>query len=148
MHSGYYTNDRGKITDIRAFNYLAALEDSKGNMDVFKPLAAGLEYGSSSEEQLAMSRGALKSKLPHVTITGTVKRIYINPHLIVAMVMMLEECGIRTNTEGLRDFDVHGQRPTMDANFLIPINASSAFSTYQQAQTGRSNPFAGFSGIL
>jgi hypothetical protein len=144
LHSGFFTNGSGQISDIRSLNYLTALELTKGDMSAFKPFAAGLAYGSASEEDLANKRQALKSFLPQATITGTINRIYINPLFISALATMLVDCGLKSTIEGLKDFDAVANRSVYDNTFLRPIAGSSAFSPYAANVANNGNPFANF----
>lgn len=150
IHAGYYPDPAGKNRDIRSINYLALLESTGGDPNVFDPFAAGFLPGTDQPALMDQKRKLLLQVVPQITFTGMYTRIFYNNAFINTIDALLHNVGLQITVEGLVDLYGGNQvRRSFNSEFLSPIQTHGTFSTnfrtYNQAGTSstRYQPSAG-----
>lgn len=130
IHAGYYIDKDNKPRDIRAIDYLAMLEYTKGDPNIFVPWARGFLPGANSLQEMDTKRRGILNVASTATITGLHRRIFFNNAFIETIDQMLNAVGINNiQVEGLQELTASNKHAYSSGNsgFFEPLGQSKNF---------------------
>lgn len=148
IHLGYYTTEAGERRDLRTIDYLAMLNNCKGDMNIMIPFAEGFQPGKDSAEVIHNKREVIKMAAPNVVFTGMATRIFFNTAFISALEQTFITLGLKIILEGINDINsVIGRSSAFEGGFNAGLVNHGAFYQNYGVQNAGIQINNGFNGM-